>query len=649
MIGDGTTINRLLPAPVALGGNKATQVAVNGNNACALLTNGTMRCWGSNGNGINGNGLISGSQSTPGPANTNGQAVKNIALGTIMNCVILEDDTVRCWGSNYAGQMGNGTTSDYQLTPVAPSLGGLKVTHVSAGYGTVCASLEDDTMRCWGNNYNGQAGIGNKNTPLTVPTLTGFGAQKIRQISVGYIHACATLLSNEVRCWGFNNYGALGTGTTAEELIPAPTALGQQEVRHITTGQWHTCATMANNATRCWGLRSLGNPAFASGSLNPIPVVNPPKAIPSIVGAGHEHSCAIDKKENVLCWGGNSQGQLGDGSTVTRTKPVTVDIGGKAKEVSVGEQHTCAILKDGVLKCWGANNFGQLGQNNTTTAGYTLPTTVNLGGARAIQVTAGAINTCAILENGELKCWGRNENGQVGINSTVQNITTPTTVNLGGARAVQVGIGSWHTCVVLQTSTTNGNAKCWGSNVSGKLGDGTTTQRRSPVDVRLDGRRIFQIAAGRSHTCAVLEDGDALCWGDGADGRLGTGSTTDRSTPFGVSLGGRKVAGITTGMHHTCAVIKDGSTYCWGWNPNSQLGNGNTTNYQIPQPVGHPGSRNTTFVSGGTRHTCAVIDVQIYCWGDNSAYQLGDTTNITRIFPTATIIERTRYEEAVIY
>jgi len=140
-----------------------------------------------------------------------------------------------------------------------------------------------------------------------------------------------------------------------------------------------------------------------------------------------------------------------------------------------------------------------------------------------------------------------------------------------------------------------------------------------------------------------------MCWGWGGDGRLGTGSTTQRLTPFAVSLSGRKVDNLSTGADHTCAALKDKSTFCWGKNANNQLGNGNTTSYQIPQPVGHPGSSNTTYVSAGWTHTCAAISAQIRCWGGNATYQLGDTTNITRIFPTAAIIERTRYEEAVIY
>jgi hypothetical protein len=286
------------------------------------------------------------------------------------------------------------------------------------------------------------------------------------------------------------------------------------------------------------------------------------------------------------CWGYNLYGQLGIGSNTNTNSPLgPIDFGAgrTAMQISAGVYHTCAVLDDGTVKCWGYNIEGQLGiGSNTNTNTPSGP--VNFGNGRtAMQISAGAYHTCAVLDDGTLKCWGSNGGGQLGIGTNTATTTPSGPVNLGADRtAMQIFAGLYHTCAVLD----DGTVKCWGSGGNGQLGIGTNTVTRTP-SAPLDlgaGRTAMQISAGWLHTCAVLDDGTVKCWGYNAYGQLGIGSTTNTNTPSGpIDFGvGRSAMQISAGPYHTCAVLDDGTVKCWGYNGNGQLGIGNNTNTNSP-------------------------------------------------------------------
>jgi len=397
------------------------------------------------------------------------------------------------------------------------------------------------------------------------PTLPAAGG-----VDAGGFHSCAVLVVGSVRCWGFAADGQLGYGNTVtigDDETPAaagPVNLGVgRTAAAIATGDAHTCALLDDRSVRCWGFGGDGRLGYA----------------------------------NTVSVGGNeAPGSVGP-----------VDLGGPAKAISAGAAHTCAVLVDGSVRCWGFGGTepdgvympdGRLGYGNRNnigdneTPGSVGP--VNLGGLKAVAISAGGAHTCALLEGGSVSCWGDGHSGQLGYGNANNVGDTPTTtpdlvgpVNLGGLKAVAISAGGAHTCALLE----GGSVRCWGDGNSGQLGYGTTsnagdTPATTPDKVgpvNLGGHTAKAISAGGAHTCAILEDGSVRCWGRGASGRLGYGNQEnigDNETPGSVGpvdLGtGRTAVAISAGKFHTCARLDDGNVRCWGFGATGRLGYCNT-------------------------------------------------------------------------
>ena len=338
------------------------------------------------------------------------------------------------------------------------------------------------------------------------------------------------------------------------------------------------------------------------------------------ISSGSEHSCSALSDGTVKCWGANWGGQLGNGTTNDQLSPVSVSSISNAVAAFVGMYHSCAVLSDGTAKCWGSNWSGQLGDGTETDRD--TPVIVN-GLSGVTKMAGGSDHTCALLSSGSVQCWGGNQNGQLG-NGTTSSSSTPVSVS-GIATAVDITAGEFHTCAVLS----NGVAKCWGKNTYGQLGDASTTQRTSPVSVSgLSG--ATHISAGAYHTCAVLSDGTAKCWGDNTSGELGNNSTTSSSTPVSVSGITSAVAiaanqTYDTDTAHSCAVLSDGMAKCWGDGLFGQLGNGSSPSSPQKTPVLVSGLSGATSIALAYATSCARLSNNtVQCWGDDYAGTLGD-------------------------
>ncbi len=311
--------------------------------------------------------------------------------------------------------------------------------------------------------------------------------------------------------------------------------------------------------------------------------------------------------------------------------------------VEGGGAHTCALVNSGQVKCWGQNTYGQLG-NWSNTDSYTpvlvsgIPTTT---GATATSISLGYNHSCAVLSDGQVKCWGRNSYGQLG-NGSNTNSKTPVLVSgiptTTGATATSISTGRYHSCAVLS----DGQVKCWGYNYYGQLGNGTNTDSYTPVLVSgiptTTGATATSISLGYYHSCAVLSDGQVKCWGYNAYGQLGNGTNTNSNTPVPVTgiptTTGATATSISLGYWYSCAVLSDGQVKCWGYNYYGQLGNGSNTNSNTPVPV--TGISTATSISLGYFHSCAVLTYgQVKCWGDNGYGQLGNWTSTNSNTPVS--------------
>jgi hypothetical protein len=291
------------------------------------------------------------------------------------------------------------------------------------------------------------------------------------------------------------------------------------------------------------------------------------------VAAGVSHTCGLDSSGLASCWGANDAGQLGDGTTRDRPQAVPIDSDARYSVLAAGLSHTCGLLGGGQAACWGRNTSGQLGDG--TRQDHFLPAPA--AGAQSFQdLVAGWNHTCGLTAGGQAFCWGSNTRGQVGDGSRVDRLV-PTRVQ-GSFQSLAAGAN--HTCGI-----SGGEILCWGDNSFGQLGDGTNENRTSPVRVQGLPGAPLALASGAVHTCALLSDRSAWCWGQNLHGQLGDGTNTHRNTPATVE-GALNFLAVFAGGAATCGFTRDGDEFCWGLNQSGQLGDGTRTNRSVPTRVG---------------------------------------------------------------
>ena len=365
--------------------------------SCAVTRSGSVRCWGGNAVGQLGDGTTT--QRTTSVRVAGITDAVAVAAGNAHTCALLSDGTVRCWGlSAYeASPLGPGSTAS--LVPV-PVDGITTAIAIDAGAGHTCAVLSSGGGRCWGSNSYGQLGDGTttgSSVPVAVSSLTDAVA-----ITTGGFHTCAIRSSGLLRCWGINDYGALGDGTLAPRSGPVTVVRGPGStqaltgVRSVSTGMYHTCASLADGTARCWGFQNsgvMGNGSFEVYNPAPVVVSGLTDAMSISSGGtglgGYSHACATRSSGAIRCWGFNSDGQIGDGTAEWRSTPVDVSGIVDAVAISGGWNHTCALSGAGRVRCWGSNLDGRVGDGTATlraiptrVAGLSDATRVAVGGTR---------------------------------------------------------------------------------------------------------------------------------------------------------------------------------------------------------------------------------------------------------------------------
>lgn len=509
-IGDETRgMNRTRATPVS-GLMDAVEISAGTSFTCARRLSGAVVCWGANDSGQIGDGTLGMDRLQP----TEVQGVTNaveLSVGDAHACARLSTGRVVCWGRNSYGQLGDGTSGTSRPAPVTVlSLEG--AVEVSAGFFHTCARRTMGQVVCWGWGIVGELGDGTTfNRQIAPVAVTGLS--DVIQMDNGARHSCAVLATGAIRCWGPNTDGCLGDGTLSTNWRLPNAVVGISDAREVTTGGNFSCARHASREVSCWGRNVEGQIGTGTtGGFVPLPrmVVGLTDVVE--LEAGNNHTCARVESGRVFCWGVNNRGQLGDGTTVNRANPTPVVGLTDAVEIAVGGSHSCARRTSGQVVCWGSNVSGQIGDGSGVLNRTTPVAVATLSDADLL--SAGEQHTCARQLSGQLLCWGDNLSGQLG-DGTRTNRATPTNV-LSVSGATQISAGRIHTCARLST----GNLRCWGFNGSGELGDGTRTDAIVRVSV-VGITDAVEVSAGGERTCARRPSGTIVCWGQNEAGQIG--------------------------------------------------------------------------------------------------------------------------------
>lgn len=675
-----------------------------------------------------------------------------VAAGSHHTCVTLTDMSTKCYGLNGKGQLGIGSTTNYgvsngDIEKLSWTPFGHFATQIVGGAEHSCALMADGKVICWGDNTYGQLGrgdsvasVGTTNTDLaqSAYTFVNLGTNKTAtKISAGAYHTCALLQDGNAKCWGRNNYGqlgredAVGRGTSAgdmgDNLGNISFGIGQTVV-DIASGANHNCVVLQGGQLKCWGRNifgqlGIGSTADMGDNTGEMGTGLPPVSAHSgatvlSVGAGVDHTCAIitiptSADPVVKCWGRNDYGQLGIGDALQRgTSPsqmgdalpiVSLGLSGVPKKLALGRVHSCVLLATGSVKCWGSNQYGQLGLSVTTTdhrgdgsneMGNSLPTLVLGNSVLAADITAGEDHSCVIIDTNKVRCWGRNDNGQLGHRHSAGNIaawgtnsytmaTLPDSYVNNYSYFEGIALDNKYTCGL---SRSENEVMCWGHSAQS-----STTHPTKYHDFTSKGG-VKQLEAGNGFMCALTKnDNNVYCWGNDAwfTNRAGQASfsyslpnlaaptltgykkiaagenflcgitSADAIKCFGWNIAGilgaagagtyiapasavtmtipaGVPADIYAGAAHACAVNASGALSCWGANNFGQLGDASTTNRAVPTAISIGGA--AAKVSMGRHHSCVVLtDGAVQCWGDNQYGQLGNASVTTSFNSPQTI------------
>jgi alpha-tubulin suppressor-like RCC1 family protein len=636
--------------------------------SCAIRTSGAALCWGTNEAGQLGDGTLV-PHTVPGPAAA-GFAFTQLTAGSSFTCGI-ERGTERllCWGRNGYGELGDGLLTNRGVPAPVVARASDEATFVTRRFVAVralgsgaCALDSTGEVWCWGRNSAGEVGDGS--TTLQSRAVRVVGVSGATALSAGALHVCALVTGGTLRCWGGNPFGALGDGTTTSRGVPAEVP-GLTDVTALAALTWSTCA-LAGGQVWCWGRNAEGDLGLTGSASRPSPTDNGLTADRLACGAVH---CFARTAEGWVAWGSRAYGEHGDGSEGAPRLPVLVPHDPAIVIVTSGVSRTsCRIVSDR-LACWGIDTSGQIGARDLV---FRTPAPVRSATdtVRSIQgIGAGNFATCLVVD-GEVRCAGLNDQnvlargggfpGASAIPLAIAGIPSPArSVSVGrgfacavagedGAREVwcwgnspgiasspfpsrtliaagepiDVAAGYAHACARVREPGGDVVAVCWGTNGSGELGRGTTgAASATPEVVSGSPTDVAEIELGEVFGCLRRASGAVLCWGYNADGRVGDGTTTLRTSPSPVS-GIATAVDLAVGTGFGCVLRSDASVVCWGRNGAGQLGDGTTASRSTPVPVAGLTGPATSVAAAGA-HACALLGGRPFCWGSNSEGQLG--------------------------
>ena len=559
-----------------------------------------------------------------------------------------------------------------------------------------------------GDDENG--GGGSRKYVAAIPSS---GGGFLGQISAGSIHTCGLTSSGGVLCWGYGPDGRIGEGQSSSPFRPVAVVDENNGplssiVQVSVSGA--SCALDAEGGVYCWG-------AGTHGRLGNGGTVNKYSAVAVLAADGDsgllsdivqisvngDHACALTSRGGVVCWGKGDVGQLGNGDVVDKNHPVTVVTAEESSEplvgivqIASGGEHTCALTQLGGVLCWGNGSNGRLGNGVPDNKSHPVAVVDGDGNSlgNIVQISSGGSHTCALDREGNIFCWGRGSEGQLGNDASSDQDHPVAVVDAEGStnplsNIVQISLGSSHTCALNR----EGRLACWGLGSTGQLGNESFNNKDHPVAVvEAEGStdplgNIAQVDSGGNHTCAMTSGGRVLCWGRGAGGQLGHGNSLDsgdkdaplavvekgsgsrplrlgvKTLPWGCyedgtcqhlppresyhDSGGGFLGQVSAGTGFSCALTFEGGVQCWGMGNFGQLGNNANSDTDHPVAVAAVGGgtdllEDIVQIDSGDAHSCALTATGgVVCWGSGGNGRLGNNAGTNQNTPVAVVVAGT--------
>jgi PGF-pre-PGF domain-containing protein len=611
-LGNGTLGGYAVYPQLVSGNHSFSQLAMGETHVCGLLENGTALCWGENLQGELGLGNYT-QFSYPVFVNTSFNFTQ-ITGGDHNTCGLLENGSALCWGRNDHGQLGDNTTTQRNL-PVFVK-GGYEFSYLYNANDFVCGILTNGSAVCWGTDLFSSIGdnlVGDQHMPSFI-----YGDYEYQNISCAYTGCCGILTNGSAVCWGRNREGELGISDTSVKESNFPVFVKiDKEFENIYTGIGPSCAE-SENELFCWGEAGKGELSSGIFALEEFP--NYLSYDFDFLELGAFSSCSLLQNGSAMCWGWNIRGQLGINSTENKDFPTFVYENNTFKEVSISGFTACGLLQNGSAMCWGRNDYGQLGDNTTTERH--VPTFV-YGNYSFSNISVGAYFVCGLLENGSAICWGANNYGQLGNNNLGIDSKIPVYVQ-SNYLFNSLNLGFSHACGLLE----NGSALCWGWNNYGQLGCNSTEDKDSPTFV-YGNYSFVSIHSSALSSCGLLENGSVMCWGDNTYGQLGEGGFVSNSSIPVFVKSNYLFDSLNSGFRHVCGLLQNGSAMCWGDNQENQIIYSSQSSYY--SPIFSHSKNNFSLISTGYLHTCGILnDGRSFCWGSNNYGQLGIPASINK-------------------
>lgn len=594
---------------------------------------------------------------------------KKVSGGASGFCAINYKNETFCWGENSEGQLGDGTYVG-RISPTKISAGEIPddvyLVDIEPGDDFTCGLGSNGKAYCWGGNWYGQLGTGSaalRNIPTPVEVASGAipTGVSIKSITVGARSSCVIDTNNATYCWGHGADGAIGDGYTTSRY--SPTLISNGEIpggvylEEVKTSVSLFCGLGSNDKVYCWGqnyYKGVGNDSTVDATSPKVVLdgVMPGGTLIKDFAVGGYHACAVSTDDDIYCWGFNREGTLGDGTLTDSGTPVKVLAGeipanSQIVDIESGWYFTCAKTDENKVYCWGANSGQELGNDSGVDSNTPVEiTNLVIPDDTTISSWSSAVNTqCAITnKNGAIYCWGDNMSGELGL-GTSNNKNSPTATWNGemptGVDVQKVVVGNFHGCLLA----TNNKVYCWAHS---QIDNDSNVPVEVPQGEIPDGVTLVDIISGWSSNCVIGDDGWAYCWGYDYGGNLGNGTEGNKLTPTAISQGeipdGVTIETVVSGGRYSCALSSNDKVYCWGDNTYGQLGNGTTTSSTTPVEVlqgAIPGGvtiKSIAEMTSGGYHTCVIGSNNIaYCWGENNYGQIGDNTTTNRSTPVATV------------